>query len=165
MIILAAAMGEHNELGKNGAPPLWNLPDEYNTFRKSIHYHPIIIGRKSFEAMKQPIKDSLNIVVTRNQNYHAKGAVVAHSLQEAINLAKTKDKNVYIVGGGGVFEEAIQIADCLEISRIEAYFPDADAFFPEFSINEWQLVKESFHEIDEDHAYRFSFQVWIRKKL
>ncbi|MBW7890217.1 MAG: dihydrofolate reductase [Chitinophagaceae bacterium] len=165
MIILAAAMGLHHELGQESGAPLWNLPDEYNRFRQSIRNHPVIFGRKSFDVVKTPLEDSLNIVITRQENYDGHGAVVVHSLDEAIGVAKKEGTDIYVVGGGYIFDMAIGLADRMEISVIEARFPDANAFFPEFSTDQWELISSERHETDSRHAYPFEFQIWRRRKM
>src|SRR5690625_4617669 len=116
MIILAAAIGLENELGKEDGVPLWDLPDEYGRFRESIRSHPIIMGRKSFDVIEKPLQGSLNIVITRKTNYDGRGATVVHSLEEALKKAEPADK-IYVIGGGEIFKTAIQIADKMEISR------------------------------------------------
>lgn len=162
MIILAAAAGMNNELGKDDGKPLWDLPDEYNHFRAQIKFHPIIMGRKSFDVIKEPLKDSLNIVVTRNSHYNGHGALVTHSVKEGIAKARPADI-IYIIGGGEIFKEAIKLADKIELSRIDATFPDAEAFFPEFSKDEWKLISSEKHGKDEHHAYSFTYETWVRK--
>lgn len=162
MIILAAAVGLKNELGRESGEPLWDLPDEYWRFRDSIKNHPIIIGRKSYDVINRPLPDSLNIVVTRNTNYNGNGALVVNSLEAALEKVKNEEI-VYIIGGGGLFEHAIKIADKIEISRIEAIFPEATAFFPSFSEEDWKLIFSQRHDRDTRHAYAFTFEVWVRK--
>ncbi len=163
MIILAAAVGRNNELGRESGVPLWDLPDEYWRFRESIVSHPIIIGRKSYDVIKEPLPDSLNIVITRQKDYDGNGAVVVHTLEEALKVAENKG-DVFIIGGGGIFRLAINIADRIEISRIEADFPEATAFFPEFSTDQWRLISSERHETDEHHAYPFVFEIWERNR-
>lgn len=162
MIILAAAIGLNDELGRESGKPLWDLPDEYNRFRESIRFHPVIMGRKSYDVVGTPLPDSLNIVITHQDRYDSKGALVVHSLSEAIERASGANA-AYIIGGGIVFQEAIRLADRMEISRIEGTFPDATAFFPKFSLSEWQLVTSVRHEKGQKHAYAFNFEVWIRQ--
>lgn len=162
MIILAAAMGLNNELGRENGKPLWDLPDEYANFREQIKSHPIIMGRKSFDVIKEPLPNSLNIVTTRQKSYNGNGAIVVNTLEDAIKAAQPA-KVIYIIGGGEVFKEAIKLADKMELTSIDATFPDAEAFFPKFSEDEWKLISSKKHEQDEQHAYSFVYQTWIRK--
>ncbi len=163
MIILAAAFGQNGELGKEDGIPLWELPDEYSRFRESIKSHPVIMGRKSFDVIEKPLPGSLNIVITRQTNYDGKGALVVHSLEEAVEAAGV-DEISYVIGGGMIFQKAIKIADKMEISRIEGTFPEATAFFPGFSEKNWKLVSAERHEKDDRHAYAFTFEVLERRR-
>lgn len=162
MIILAAAMGLNNELGKDDGKPLWDLPDEYANFRKQIKFHPVIMGRKSFDVIKYPLPHSVNIVITHQKNYNGNGAIVVNTLEKAIKAAQPA-RMIYVIGGGEIFNIAIKLADKMELSRIDGKFRDADAFFPEFSEDEWQLISSIKHEKDEHNAYSFIYQTWIRK--
>lgn len=162
MIILAAAVGLNHELGRKDGKPLWDLPDEYNQFREHIRSHPIIMGRRSFDVIKEPLKGSLNIVVTRQKDYDGKGAVVVHSLGEALQEVES-EKIIYVIGGGEIFKEIIGRADKIELSRIQGTFPEADVFFPEFSADKWQLITSERHEKDKRNSYSFTCETWITK--
>lgn len=162
MITLIAAFGKNHELGRDSGKPLWQLPDEYSRFRLLIKGHPIIMGRKSFDVIEKPLDDSLNIVVTRKKDYDGNGAVVVHSLKDAIATAGDSDE-IFVIGGGQIFSEAIDVADKMELSLIDATFPDADAFFPDFDKNDWELTSSVKHEIDDDHSYVFHYNTWVRK--
>lgn len=162
MIILAAAFGKNYELGTGSGVPLWDLPDEYNRFRKSIQTYPVIMGRKSFDVIKSPLEGSLNIIITRNRDYNGNGATVVHTLEEALAAAQPASI-IYIIGGGVIFQMAINMADKMELSRIDKTFPEADVFFPKFSTKDWKLISSDRHEADERHAYPFDFEVWMRR--
>ncbi|MBN9350800.1 MAG: dihydrofolate reductase [Chitinophagaceae bacterium] len=164
MIVLAAAFGLNNELGTEDGKPLWNLPDEYNRFRESILGHPIILGRKSWDVVGEPIPGSLNIVITRRTDYAGKGVIVTHSIEEALEKAGS-NKSVYVIGGGDIFNLSMKYANRLEVSRIDAYFPDATAFFPEISKYDWKLTSSEKHGKDARHAYSFEFQIWERQGI
>lgn len=164
MIVLAAAMGLNNELGQESGVPLWDLPDEFGRFKESIVGRPIIMGRKSFDVVKKPIPFSKNIVITRNKDYDGNGAMVVNSLELALNEAGNHS-DVYVIGGGDIFRMALPFADKMEISVIDAQFPDANAFFPDFDKEEWILAYTEKHEKDERHAYAFTFQAWVRKSI
>ncbi len=163
MIILIGAFGLNGELGKEDGLPLWNLPDEYNRFRQLIRGYPIIMGRKSFDVIKEPLEGSLNIIITRQKNFRAEGAIVVHTIEDAIKAAGQHLK-VFVIGGGDIFTLAIPYADKMELSRIDATFPEAEAFFPPFSQHEWQLVSSVKHEADKQHAYSFTYETWVRKR-
>lgn len=162
MIVFAAAFGQRHEMAGPTEKPLWDLPDEYNRFRASLKGYPVIMGRKSYDVVKEPLPGSKNIVVTRKKDYDGNGAVVVHSIEEALEEAGDAEK-IYIIGGGKIFEATLDKADRLEVSRIAATFPEATVFFPHFSEEEWKLVSKEHHPVDNKHAYAFHFEVWERR--
>lgn len=161
-IILAAAFGKNYELGTNSGVPLWNLPDEYNRFRKSIRSYPVIMGRKSYDVIKNPLEGSRNIVITRNPSYRREGVTVVHNYEDAVTAAIPAEK-IYVIGGSDIFRIAIKTAGRLEVSRIDNTFNGADVYFPEISKEEWELVSSERHETDKQHLYPFNFEIWQRK--
>lgn len=161
MIILIAAAGANNELGKEN-DLLWHLPDDFKRFKNLTLHHDIIMGRKTFESLPNPLPERVHIVVTRNKNYSKKGIIVAHTLEEAVAKASTSE-NTYIIGGGEIYKLGLKIADKIELTRIHASFEDADTFFPEFSEKDWKLVKSVPHPADEKHRYAFTYETWVRK--
>ena len=161
MTTLIAAAGENNELGKDN-DLLWHLPDDFKRFKKITSHHFIIMGRKTFESFPKPLPNRVHIVITTNKDYGKEGAVVVHSLEEAIEKAASK-KDIFVIGGGEIFKMALSIADKIELTRVHGTFKDADTFFPEFSKDEWKLVSEEKREKDEKHKYAFTFETWVRK--
>lgn len=162
MIILIAAVGENNELGKDNQL-LWHLPDDFKRFKKLTSHHFIIMGRKTFESLPSPLPNRVHIVLTKNKKYADEDAVVVHNMQEALEKAKSK-KDIFIIGGGDIFKKGLKIADKIELTRVHATFEDADTFFPEFSKDDWTLVSSVKHEKDEKHRYVFTYETWVRKK-
>jgi len=124
---------------------------------------PVIMGRKSFEALGKPLSGRTNIVITRNKNWKADGVQVVQSVDQAIILAsKTDAKEIFITGGGGIFQAAMPSADRIYLTRVHENF-EGDAFFPEINQDEWELVSNRDCAPDEKNAYALSFQVWERK--
>lgn len=161
MIVLIAAAGENNEFGKNN-DLLWHLPDDFKRFKKITSHHFIIMGRKTFESLPGVLPNRVHIVLTKDKKYAAEGAVVVHSMDEALRKAQSK-KDIFIIGGGDIFKKSMKIADKIELTRVHAKFDDADTFFPEISENEWKLEHSENHEKDEKHQYAFTFETWVRK--
>lgn len=162
MIILIAAIGENNEIGKNN-DLLWHLPDDFKRFKKLTSHHFLIMGRKTFESLPGPLPNRVHIVLTQNKTYGKTGAVVVYSMDEALKKAESK-KDIYIIGGGEIFKKGLGIADKIELTRVHGAFLDADTFFPEFSKDDWELVSETKHEKDDRHNYAFTYETWVRKK-
>ncbi len=161
MITIVAAAGENNELGKDN-DLLWHLPDDFKRFKKITSHHFIIMGRKTFESFPNPLPNRTHIVITRDRNYGKLGAVVVYSLEEALEKAKSS-KDVFIIGGGEIFEMGLKVADKIELTRVHGTFENSDTFFPEFSKDEWQLDSKEEHGTDEKHKYSFTYETWIRK--
>ena len=162
MIILIAAIGENNELGKDN-DLLWHLPNDFKRFKKLTSHHFLIMGRKTFESLPGALPTRVHIVLTKNRNYGKEDAVVVYSMDEALKKAKSK-KDVFIIGGGEIFKKGLEIADKIELTRVHAKFPDADTFFPEFSKDDWELVSEEKNKKDDKHKYDFTYETWVRKK-
>lgn len=161
MITMIAAAGENNELGKDN-DLLWHLPDDFKRFKQLTTGHHIIMGRKTFESFPKPLPNRTHLIITRNKDYKKEGAVVVHSIAEALEISK-EDLQPFIIGGGEIYKMGLPIADKIELTRVHSTFDDADTFFPKFSNEEWQLVSEIKHEKAERHKFSFSYQTWVRK--
>ena len=160
MITLIAAAGEQNELGKD-SDLVWHLPDDFKRFKKLTTGHHIIMGRKTYETFPKPLPNRTHIVITRNKNYQKEGAVVVHSLDEAL-LKAHNDPQPFIIGGGEIYKMSIDTADKIELTRVHGTF-EADTYFPEIDKEEWQLISEVKHEKDEKHNYAFTYLTYERK--
>lgn len=160
MIILIAAVAENNALGKDNKI-IWHLPNDFKRFKAITSGHYIIMGRKTFESFPKPLPNRTHIVISRQKNYAPEGCIVVHSLEQAIALAP-KDHNVYIIGGGQIYDLAMDNADSLEITRVHSTF-EADAFFPSIDFSKWKLSFEEFHLSDENHKFDYTFQTYIRR--
>ena len=117
MISIIAAIGKNNELGK-GNTLLWHMPADMKYFRDTTRGHAVIMGRKTFESLKEPLPNRKNIIITRDKNYLRHGVDVVHSLEEAINLSKNNGEEVFIIGGAEIYKQAILIADKLYINHV-----------------------------------------------
>lgn len=158
-ISLIAAMGRNRVIGRSGALP-WRLPDDMRFFMRTTTGHAVIMGRKTWETMDKPLPNRRNIVVTRQADYHAAGAEVVASLDEAI--ARTADESeVFIIGGGEIYQLALPIAHRLYITHVEGEF-EGDAKFPEFDASRWRAVTRQHHDADDRHAHAFKFVMYER---
>lgn len=153
-IILIAAAGENNALGKKGGL-LWHLPDDFKRFKQLTTGHSIIMGRKTFETFPKPLPNRHHVIITRQKNYTAAGCDVVNSLEEALLLTQ-KQSEVYVIGGGEIYALALPFASKIELTRVHHRF-EGDAFFPEFSLELWLLKESVFHAKDNRHEYDFTF--------
>lgn len=162
MIVSAiAAVADNGVIGREGDLP-WHLPDDMKFFMRITTGHHIITGRKNYESIPdkyRPLKDRVNIVVTRNSSYAVPGAVVAGSLEEALLLAsEAGEEEVFIIGGGQIYREAAEkdLVDRTYLTLVHAKI-HGDTYFPTLDTSEWQETSRKFHEADERHAHAFSF--------
>lgn len=166
MIISAiAAVAENGVIGNKGELP-WHLPDDMKFFQRTTVNHYIITGRKNYESIPErfrPLRDRVNIVVTREVGYQAPGARVCSSLEAAIELARAAEqKEVFIIGGGQIYAEALEkgIVDRLYLTTVHGK-PKGDVKFPDIGKG-WKEVWTERHEKDDRHAYAFTFKVLQR---
>jgi dihydrofolate reductase len=152
IIVMIAAVGTmpNNEkvIGDGDRLP-WHLPRDLRFFRRVTLNHTVIMGRKTYESFgKRPLPKRNNIVITRNKNYVAEGCSVCHSIEQALELSKDKEK-VYIIGGGEIYKQAKEFADEILLTEIidenhnDNLFPlfHGTVFFPEIDESEWKLVR------------------------
>lgn len=162
-----AAVAENGAIGKNN-DLIWNLPDDMAFFKKKTLNKVIITGRKNFESIPKkfrPLPNRVNIVLTRNKDYDANGALVFQSLEGALDWCKKEEhEEVFVIGGGEVYAEAIRndMVDVMYLTRVHEEF-DADTFYPEFDESTWNLEILEEHPADERHDHSFTIEKWTRK--
>lgn len=165
MLSIIVAAAENNVIGINNELP-WRMPADMRYFKDKTLGHPIIMGRKSFEALGKPLPNRTNIVITRQADYAPEGVVVVSSLEEAIakanSLVEEDDDEVFIIGGGEVFREAMSVVDQLFVTRIHTEEVKGDTYFPDINVNDWALISSDPQNADEKHAYDYTFEVWVR---
>jgi dihydrofolate reductase len=160
-LTLIAAVAENNALGKDNQM-LWHLPDDFKRFKQLTSGHYIIMGRKTFESLPGMLPNRKHVIITRQQDYKAEGCIIVNSLDEAL-AASPQDEEVFIIGGGEIYKQAIGRANKLELTRVHSVAPEADAFFPDFDENVWKLTEEVFHPKDEKHRFDFTFETYLHK--
>ncbi len=139
-ICLIAAMSQNRVIGLNNSMP-WHIPEELQHFKTLTMGKPMIMGRKTFDAIgRRLLPGRKTIVLTRDQDLHGEGFSVAHSVAEALHAAGDVPE-VMIVGGAGIYQEFLPIAQRLYLSIIRQDYV-GDAFFPEFDLNKWHLVEQ-----------------------
>jgi dihydrofolate reductase len=153
-VSLIAAISENGAIGKDNRL-LFHISDDLRRFKKLTSGHPVIMGRKTFESIGRPLPSRTNIVVTRDRPYKAAGCIVSHSLEDAIEIAKKNPPaggEIFIIGGGQIYSQAIKIADKLYLTLVEGEY-EADTFFPDYS----QFKKVVFKQSGENRVYKYKF--------
>jgi len=158
-ISLVVAMGENRVTGAaNGLP--WRLPADLKHFKRVTMGHPIVMGRRTWEAIGRPLPGRTNIVVTRRADFEAPGAVVVDSL-EAAKASAGDAGELMIIGGAEIFEQALGEARRIYLTEIHAAF-DGDTYFPQISEDEWACVSREDFDKDDNNPYDYSFLVLER---
>jgi dihydrofolate reductase len=160
MITIIAAVAQNNALGKDNQL-LWHLPDDFKRFKSVTSNHYIIMGRKTFESFPKPLPNRTHVIITRQKAYQSEACLVVDSLAKAIAICP-EDEEIFIIGGGEIYTQSIEIADKLDITRVHHTF-NADTFFPEIDLTKWKLVSAEFHPKDEKHSFDFTFETYLRK--
>lgn len=157
IVSLLVAMARNRVIGKDNDLP-WYLSADLNRFKKLTTGKSVIMGRTTFEAIVarigKPLPNRINIILTRNASYQApEGCIVVTSLDDA--LAKASGKELFVIGGGQVFDQALDKADLIYLTQVEADI-QGDVLFPEIG-PEWKVVSSEAHEADDKNEYPYTF--------
>lgn len=161
VISIIAAVSENGIIGNNNSL-IWHLKEDMKYFKEKTTGHHIIMGRKTFESISggKPLPNRTSIVITRDKNYERDGIIVCHSLEKAIEKC-VDEKEVFIIGGGQIYKEAINICNNLYITKIHKDF-DGDVKFPEIDENIWKIIDVDKH-FSEKNNFNYSFLTYTRK--
>ena len=151
-LILIAAVARHGAIGKNNQL-LVHLPGDLPRFKRLTMGHPIVMGRKTWDSLGRPLPGRRNIVITRNPDWSATGAERAASLADALALAGDVDQ-ICVIGGAEIYTLALPQADQLLLTEIDADF-DADAFFPDWPREAYEVTASETHCTPEGLVYRY----------
>ena len=160
-ITIIAAAAENNVIGKNNNL-IWHLSDDLKHFKSLTKGHHVIMGRKTFESIPKALPNRTNVVITRQKNYFAEGAIVVNSIESALAIC-LDDNRPFIIGGGEIYRQAMALADCIELTRVHENF-EGDTFFPNIDNVVWQEVWRENHDKDDKHNYAFSFIRYKKRK-
>lgn len=154
---MIAAIGKNNELGK-GNDLIWHFKEDMKFFKETTMGHSVIMGRKTFESLPKALPGRKNIVITRDSAYSADGICTVSSPEEAIAAADTGE--VFIIGGGCIYNLFLPKADKLYLTEIEAEEPDADTYFPDFDKNDYTKKEIAHYDVN---GTTFSHIVYEKK--
>ncbi|MGP1421377.1 MAG: dihydrofolate reductase [Tannerella sp.] len=163
MISIIVATDQRGAIGKDNSL-LWRLPNDMKHFRELTVGHTVVMGRRTFESLpKGALPDRRNIVLTTEPGARFDGCTVYNTLWGALMATEGEDE-VFIIGGGNVYEQALEVADKLYLTLVHHTFPEADTFFPPVDPNVWEEVSRTDAPTDEKNPYPHSFLTYIRKK-
>ncbi|MBE7176626.1 MAG: dihydrofolate reductase [Mucilaginibacter polytrichastri] len=153
MISLIVAAARNNAIGKDNRL-LWHLPADLQHFKKITSGHTIIMGRRTFDSIGKPLPNRRNIIITRSL-HGILGGEISSSLPAALSMC-ADEQEVFVIGGGEIYREALPLADRIYLTRVEAE-PEADVFFPELNPDEWQEISCEAHKPDEKNTLAYTF--------
>jgi len=159
IVSLIWAMDRNRLIGRENALP-WKLPADMQWFRKQTMDKPVLMGRKTFDSIGNPLPGRKNIVLSRQADLTIEGCHVVGSLAEARAVAADAEE-IMVIGGSEIYGLLLPEADRLYCTEIDAAF-DGDAWFPEFDENVWAQVFNETHEADETNAYPYRFLIYER---
>ena len=151
------AVDSHWGIGNKGEL-LVRIPNDHKFFREETTGKVVVLGRKTLETFPQglPLKNRTNIILSSNQDYQVRDAVVVHNLEELMEeLKKYRSEDIYIVGGDSVYRQLLPYCDVAHVTRIDHRY-EADAFFPALDgMEEWKITADSEEQTYFDIAYQF----------
>lgn len=143
-IVAIAAVADNGVIG-SGEEMLWRIPDDFRRFRKVTTGNTLIFGRRTHEQIGRQLPDRRLIIVTRNRDWSEEGVEVAHSIEEALELAaQTPDKVCYVGGGSEIYEAAWPYLTELDITHVHQS-PEGAATFPLVTQREWTEISREPH--------------------
>lgn len=145
-VVLVVAVADNDVIGHRGALP-WYLPEDLSRFARLTKPGTLIMGSATFESIGRPLPGRETVVLTSDRNWDQIGTWTAHSLPEAIELAKGFDQDIFVVGGASVYAEALAagVVDRCEITWVHQE-PEGDTFFPEFDFQAWTPTEQVDHD-------------------
>lgn len=158
---IIAALANNRVIGRANRLP-WHLPADLARFKRLTMGKPILMGRKTWDSLPGLLPHRTHIVVTRNPAFAADGALVAPSLDEALQFAGDVDE-IMIIGGADLYEQTLPIANRLYLTLVDTEV-DGDAFFPSLDDTAWREVAREQHDADQRHAFAFAFVTLERQK-
>jgi dihydrofolate reductase len=155
---LIVAFANNNVIGINNTLP-WHLPEDLKRFRALTTGHHIIMGRKTYESLGRLLPGRTTVIVTRNKAYKLEGALIAHSLLEAMDLCQN-DLEPFVIGGAELYQDGLKFANQLYITEVDLAVA-GDAFFPAIDLSEWQETSREEHTSAQ--GFLFNYVTYIRK--
>ena len=153
MLALVAAVAENGVIGAKGGLP-WRLPDELAHFKRTTLGKPVLMGRRTFASLGRALPGRTNVVLSRDPDFAAPGALVARDLDAALALVRDAPE-VMVIGGAAVYADALPRADRIYLTRVRAR-PEGDVFFPALEAGAWRETLLFEHPADSRHEHSFA---------
>ncbi|MCC8019217.1 MAG: dihydrofolate reductase [Rikenellaceae bacterium] len=161
MISIIVAVAQNGVIGGDNRL-LWHIPEDLRRFKAITTGHPVVMGRKTFESLGRPLPDRSNVIITRNPDYRAEGAAVASSLEKAVDMFPAEEE-VFIIGGGEIYRQAMPLSDRLYITEVLHNY-EGDTVFPVIDPALWREESSDYHPRGEKYPYPFRYVNYRRRE-
>ena len=152
------AVSRNFVIGRNNKLP-WRMPEDMRYFHKVTDGHIVVMGRKNYEANGKALKNRTNIVITRNREFNPDDAVIVHGIEGALEIArKFHPEEVFIVGGGQIYSNTLDMVDRIYITVIETEVK-GDAYYPEINFNDYTIVSKIAKKADQENPYDHTYYI------
>jgi dihydrofolate reductase len=155
------AMARDGVIGRDNAMP-WHLPDDLKRFKTLTMGKPMLMGRKTFQAIGKPLPGRTSLVLTRDPTWQVPGVIAVRSIEEALQKIGAASE-LCIVGGAEIYKLTLPVTDCIYLTRIHASIP-GDTVFPPLDVSEWRETQRVEHPADDRHAYAMTFSTLERQR-
>jgi len=160
-ISIIVAIAENYAIGKDN-DLLWHISKDLKRFKELTKGHYIIMGKNTYYSLPvRPLPQRTSMIITDVPGEVIDNCLMAYSIEDAVEKMDTKNEN-FIIGGGSIYRQFMPLADKLYITRVHKDF-EADTFFPEISLNEWELIEKVDVDNDPQNDFTYSFETYIRK--
>lgn len=162
MIISCIVATAHNNVIGNDNDIPWYLPADLKYFKKVTSHHHILMGRKCYNSIGRPLPNRTNIIVTRDPFFISSNCLVAHSIEEGMNMAfDNKEEELFIIGGGTIYDQTKELWDRLYLTEVDIKV-EGDIYFPEIDMSKWTLTSCEKHEKDDKNPMNYQFKIFDR---
>ena len=161
---ILVAMANNRVIGRDNRLP-WHLPADLKHFKFLTMGQTIVMGRKTYESIGKPLPGRANVIVTRQMDYEAPGAVVVNSIEDALRVCEeTSMGNAenFIIGGEKLYRQALKFCQRMYVTEIIRDY-EGNVFFPEFDKNEWEEKQRDKHISAKDDDLEYHFVIYERK--
>lgn len=149
------AVSKNWVIGKDNQLP-WKMPSDAKYFHDVTMGHPVIMGRKNYEANKKALPGRLNIVITRTSDFRPTDAVVVNSIEQALGMVNHTE--VFIVGGGEIYRQTLEMADRIYITVINT-IAEGDTFYPKIDFSDYKILSENWHPADKRNPFDWTYYI------
>lgn len=158
-LIEIAAIGKNRELGKDNGM-IWHMPKDLKFFKEQTKGHSMVMGRKTFESLPGMLPGRHHIVISRSKKDFGNDVEVFASIEEFMQAYQTKDETVFVIGGGQIYTQMLDLCDELILTHVDASCDSAQVFFPE-----WKQEDYERHVLleQEDHGMKLSHVRYVKK--